>query len=75
MRRKDTTIRCYTWTKLGHMAKNCMNTSRIEDEKKEKEDNIRKQMRQQWILKSTKQAGLNNDGHVTKEVGDSTISN
>lgn len=42
MRRKDTTIRCYTCTKLGHIAKNCMNISRIEDEKKEKVDNIRK---------------------------------
>ena len=75
MRRKDTTIRCYTCTKLGHIAKNCMNIGRIEDEKKPKEYNIRKQMRQQWIPKSTEQASTSNDGHVTQEVGDSTISN
>ena len=75
MRRKDTTIRCYTYIELGHIAKNCMNIGRIEDEKKEKIDNIRKQMRQQWIPKSTEHASLSNDGHVSQEVGDSTISN
>ena len=42
MRRKYTIIRCHTCTKLGHIAKNCMNIGRIEDEKKEKVDNIRK---------------------------------
>ena len=75
MRRKDTTIRCYTCTELGHIAKNCMNIGRIEDEKKAKEDNIKKQMRQQWIPKSIKHASSRNNGHVTQEVGDSTISN
>ena len=74
-RKRDTTIRCYTCTKLGHLAKNCMNIGRIEDEKKEKEDNIRKKMRQQGIPKSTKEASSRNDGHVTQDVGDSTISN
>ena len=38
IRRKDTTIRCFTCTKLGHLAKNCMNTGRIKDEKKIKAD-------------------------------------
>ena len=52
-----------------------MNTSMIEDEKKARVDNIKKQMRQQWIPKSTKNIGSSNDGHVTQEVGDSTISN
>ena len=75
MRRKDTTIRCYTNNKLGHIAKNCMNTGRIEDEKKVKSDSIKKQMRQQWIPKSTEQASSSDDSHVTQEVGDSTISN
>ena len=75
MRRKDTTIRCYTCSELGHIAKNCINTSRIEDENKAKADNIRKQMRQQWIPKSTEQASSSNDSHITQEVGDSTISN
>ena len=75
MRRKDTTIRCYTCTELGHIAKNCMNTSRIEDEKKEKVDNIKKQMRQQWIPKSIEHAISSIDGHDTQKVGDSTISN
>ena len=40
MRKRDTTKRCFTCTKLGHLAKNCMNTGWIEDEKKEKTDNI-----------------------------------
>ena len=75
MRRKDTTIRCYKCTELGHIAKNCMNIGRIEDEKKTKVDSIRKQMRQQWILKSTEQASSSDNSHVTQEVGDSTISN
>ena len=51
-----------------------MNIERVEDEKKTKVDNIRKQMRQQWIPKSTEQNSSNN-GNVTQEVGDSTISN
>ena len=42
MRRRDATIRCFTCTKLGHLAKNYMNIGRIEDEKKEKENNTRK---------------------------------
>ena len=46
MRKRDTTKRCYICTELGHHAKNYMNTRRIEDEKKTKADNIRKQMRQ-----------------------------
>ena len=75
MRRKDTTIRCFTCTELGHLAKNCMNTNRIEDEKKEKLDNITNKMRQQWIPKSTEEDSPSNDGHVTQEVGDSAISN
>ena len=53
MRRKATTIRCYTCTELGHIAKNCMNIGRIEDENIEKIDNISNQMRHQWIPKST----------------------
>ena len=65
MRRKDTTIRYYTCTEICHIAKNYMNIGRIEDEKKEKVDNIRKQMRQQRIPKSTKQASSINDGRVT----------
>ena len=75
MRRKYTTIRCYTCIELGYISKNCMNTSRIKDEKKAKADNIRKKMRQQWIPKSTKKTSTSNDGHVTQEVGDSTIYN
>ena len=72
LRRRDTTIRCYTCTELGHIAKNCMNTSKIEDEKKAKADNIRKQMKQQWVPKSTEQNSSIVDP-VTQEVGD-TIS-
>ena len=36
MRKKYNTIRCFTCTKLGHLAKNFMNKGRIEDEKKTK---------------------------------------
>ena len=72
-RKKDTTIRCYTCTELGHIAKNCMNIGKVEDEKKVRADNIQKQMRQQWIPKSTEQES-SNDGNVTQELGDSTIS-
>ena len=52
-----------------------MNTGRIEDEKKAKDDKIRKQMRQKWVPKSTKKESSSNDGQVTQELGDSTISN
>ena len=63
MRKIYTTTRCFPCIELGHLAKNYMNTRRIEDEKKEKADNIKKQMRQQWVLKSTKNA--NNNDQVT----------
>lgn len=33
MRKRDTTKRCFICIELGHLAKNCMNTERIEDEK------------------------------------------
>ena len=74
MRTRDTTRRCFTCIELGHLAKNCMNTRRIEDEKKAKVDNIRKQMRQQLIPKYFENASLSNDEHVTQELGDSSIS-
>ena len=51
-----------------------MNTGRIEDEKKVKDDNIRKKMRQQWILKSSTNASLSHEAHVTQELGDLSIS-
>ena len=74
MRKRDTTKICFICTKLGHLAKKCMNTRRIEYEKKVKASNIRKQMRQQWFPKSTENASPNNDEQVTQELGDSTIS-
>ena len=40
--KRDTTKRCFIFIELSHLAKNYMNIGRIEDEKKEKEDNIRK---------------------------------
>ena len=40
MRKRDTTKRCFTCNELGHLAKNCMNTRRVEDEKKAKANNI-----------------------------------
>ena len=45
LRKKDTTIRCYTCTKLGQIAKNCMSIGKVEDEKKARVDNIKKQIR------------------------------
>ena len=51
-----------------------MTTRRIKDEKKEKADNIKKQMRKQWVPKSTENASLSNDDPITQELGDSTIS-
>ena len=44
LRKKDTTIRCYACTELGHIAKNYINIGRVEDEKKARADNIRKQI-------------------------------
>jgi hypothetical protein len=42
LRKRDSTKRCFICTKLGHLAKNYMNTGRIENEKKENVDNIQK---------------------------------
>ena len=75
LRKKDTTIRCYTCTELGHIAKNCMNISKVEDEKKVRADNIRKQMKQQWIPKSTEETSSNHGSEVTQEMGDCILSN
>ncbi|GLJ21215.1 hypothetical protein SUGI_0388620 [Cryptomeria japonica] len=58
----------------NYCAKNNMNTKKVEDEKKAKADNIRKQMRQQWVPKSTEQDNSSN-GPVTQELGDPTITN
>ena len=52
IRTRDTTKRCFICTELGHLAKNYMNNGIIEDEKKAKANNIRMQMRYQWIPKS-----------------------
>ena len=49
MRTRDTIRRCFICTDFGHLAKNCINTRRMGDEKKEKDDNIRKKMRQKCI--------------------------
>ena len=46
-----------------------MNIGRVEDEKKARVDNIRKQMRQQWIPKTTKETSSNHGSEVTQEVG------
>ena len=74
MRKRNTTKRCFTCTELGHLAKNYMNTRRIEDEKKAKDDSIRKQMRKQWVPKSIENANPKNDEQVTQQLGDSTFS-
>ena len=51
-----------------------MNIGKIVDEKKIKEDNIRKQMRQQWIPKTTEETSSNHERNVTQEMGDSILS-
>ena len=52
-----------------------MSIDKVEDERKEKADNIRKQMRQQWIPKTTKKTNPSNGSQVTHEEGDSINSN
>ena len=74
MRKRDTTRRCFICIEHGYLAKNYMNTRRIEDEKKETFDKIRKYIRQQQVPNSTKNASPNNDEQVTQELDDSTIS-
>ena len=41
MRKRDPTKRCSICTKLGHLVRNYMNQGKFENEKKEKDDNIR----------------------------------
>ena len=76
MRKRDTTKRCFICIQLGHLSNNYMNKGRIEDEKKNKAENIRKKMRQQWVPKSPENANQDhevNDIQV-KELDDSNIS-
>ena len=47
----------------------------VEDEKKEKVDNIRKYMRQQWIPMPTEKNSPSNGSQVTHEKGGSINSN
>ena len=42
MRKRDTTRKCFICIELGHLSKNYMNTRRVEDEKKAKDDNFKK---------------------------------
>ena len=74
MRTRDTTRRCFICTKLGYLGNNYMNARRIENEKEDKSNNIKKEMRQKQILKSSKNASLSNEANVTQELGDSSIS-
>ena len=77
MRKRDTTKRCFVCTKLGNLAKKYMKRGRVEDEKKAKANNIRSQMRKQWIRKSPENASQSPDNIDTQahELGNSTISN
>ena len=52
-----------------------MNIGKFEDEKKARANKIRKQMKQQWIPKSTEDTTSNHEIQVTQEVGDSNPSN
>ena len=51
-----------------------MNISKTKDEKKARANNIRKQMKQQWIPKSIEDTSSNHGTKVTQEVGDSILS-
>ena len=73
MRKMDTTKRFFICTELSHLAKNYMNFGRIEDEKKARANNIRKQMRQKWIPKSLEDTSPSNTEPITQELGDTTI--
>lgn len=52
-----------------------MNIRKIENEKKARANKIRKQMKQQWIPKSTEDTSSNHGSEVSQEVGDSILSN
>ena len=52
-----------------------MNIRKVEDEKKRRVDNIKKQMKQKWIPKSTEETNSNHGSEVTQEVGNSILSN
>ena len=45
MRKTHITKRCFVFKECRHLAKNCMNRGKIEDEKKAKANNIIKKMR------------------------------
>ena len=77
MRKRDPTKIFFLCTKLGHLARNCINQGKVEDKRKAKDDNIRSQMKQQWIKKyldNTNQSPKNIDTQIN-ELGNSTISN
>lgn len=74
MRTRDTTRRCFISIELCHLAKNCINTRRIEDEKNAKADNIIKEMRQQWVPKSFENTHPITNEDVSQKLDDSTIS-
>ena len=57
MRKRDPISRCYVCNELRHIVRNCMNIERIKDDKKEKVDNIRKEMNHKWIRKSPDDEG------------------
>ena len=61
MRKRDTTKICFISRKLGYLAKNYMNIGRSEDQKKAKDDNMKKQIRQQWVPKSLANASQNHE--------------
>ena len=52
-----------------------MNIGKFKDEKKIRAENIRKQMRQQWIPKTIEETSSNHEGNFTQEMGDSILSN
>ena len=73
LRKMDSTVRCYTCTEIGHIAKNCINIGKIDDERKAKTHNIRKKMRQQLIPKTTEETSSNHERNVTQEMGGSIL--
>ena len=64
MRKRDPKIRYNVY-----IARNCMKIERIKDEKKEKVDEIRKEMKQKWIRKTLDHSKQNIDESSSTHIG------
>ena len=44
--------KCFLCNECGHIVRNFMNAEKVEDEKKLREDEIRREMKSKWIKKT-----------------------